>query len=274
MEEKDFLDLYDEKQEKEYWAAKVAAEINGTSEPAESDGKKKKEKKQKEKKPKAEKTPKAKKPAEESTVKAPKEKKAKTSKESLPSKTTLNLFYKEDKTTGPATMALYIMFVGALLIAFLKFGVYDIYAEAQELKRQVEEKQNYSDTLLIALKDYNKVKAEYSRYTQNYLKDGEILQDRVELLNVLEETVFALAYFKSVSIIDDSIFLNYTGLDLEETAALVLILEGYNCVKDVTVQAASLSVNDSSGVEEINTSMIIELWSVAEMPKEEVENEK
>jgi len=45
-------------------------------------------------------------------------------------------------------------------------------------------------------------------------------------------------------------------------------------VKDVTVQAASLSVNDSSGVEEINTSMIIELWSVAEMPKEEVANEK
>jgi len=266
MENKDFLDLYDEKQEKEHWAAKVAAEINGTSEPAQSEGKKKKEKK-----PKAEKPAK---PVKEPKVKAPKEKKAKAPKDSLPSKSTLNLFYKEDKTTGPATMALYIMFAGALLLAFLKFGVYDIYAEAQDLKRQVEEKQDYSDTLLIALKDYNKVKAEYSRYTQNYLKDGEILQDRVELLNVLEETVFALANFKSVSIIDDSIFLNYTGLDLEETAALVLILEGYNCVKDVTVQAASLSVNDSSGVEEINTSMIIELWSVAEMPKEEVANEK
>ena len=274
MADKDFLDLYDEKKEAEVWAAKVAAELNGTTEPEEASKRGKKEKKPKaEKAPKTPKTKEPKSPKAEKTEKAPKEKKTKT-KEAIPSKNTLNLFYKEDKTTGPATLALYIMFACAVLLAFLKFGVYDIYAEAQDLKRQVEEKQDYSDTLLIALKDYSKVKAEYSRYTQNYLKDGEILQDRVELLNILEETVFEFSHFKSVSLIDNSIFVSYTGPDLEETAALVQILEGYNCVKDVTVQAASLSVNDSSGVEEINTSMIIDLWSVAEMPKEEVENEE
>lgn len=193
-----------------------------------------------------------------------KEEQKKKAKEGYPTKTTLNLYYREDKTTGPATIALYVLFGLVLLIAFIKFGIYDIQEECRALETQLEDQQMYSDAMMIALKDYNQVKAEYSRYTQNYLEEKEILQDRIRLFDMLEETVFAQSKFSSVSIIEDSILLSYTGLDLEETAALSALLLEYTCVKQVDVQSASLSVNDNSGIVEVQTSMIIDLVTVAE----------
>ncbi len=193
-----------------------------------------------------------------------KETKKKKGKENYPSKVTLNLYYKEDKTTGPATVALYTIFIVVVLLAALKFGVYDMYTEMKDLEVRVEEQQLYSETLLVALKDYNKVKAEHSRYTQSYLKEDEILKDRIELLNILEATVFKKGDIESARIMEDSIFVSFTGLNLEQTALLVLQLEAYDCVKKVDVQTASLSVNDNSGYALRSTTMIIEIDNTVE----------
>lgn len=190
--------------------------------------------------------------------------KKKKVKENYPSKVTLNLYYKEDKTTGPATVALYTIFIVVVLLAVVKFGVFDMYSEMKNLETRVEEQQLYSDSLLVALKDYNKVKAEHSRYTQSYLKEDEKLKDRIELLDILEATVFKKSNVDSIRIMEDSIFISYTGLNLEETALLVLELEAYDCIKSVDVQSASLSVNGNSGYALLATTMIIEIDNTEE----------
>lgn len=200
--------------------------------------------------------------------------KRKKGKESIPSKTTLNLYYKEDKASKIIKFALYGVFVFVVLLAALKFGVYDMYERCQELQAQIEDRQSYSEQLLLELKDYDKVKAEYSRYTQNYLTEEEILQDRIELLNMLEKTVFEKATFLSTSILDDAIFISYRDLNLDETSELVSLVEDYECVKNVDVQTASLTVNYATGEQTLMTSMRIELNSLTNKDGEVSANEE
>lgn len=183
-------------------------------------------------------------------------------KEAIPSKTTLNLYYKEDKASSVATVGLYVVFALVLALAVLKFGVFDLYAESKELETQVADMQEYSDTLLLALKDYNEVKSEYSRYTQSYLTDEELLEDRIELLDMLEETVFAESTCLSANILDDTIFISYEDLKLDETSTLVRFVEEYECVKQVEVQTAELTLDSDDGKEKVTTSMIIELYAL------------
>lgn len=197
-------------------------------------------------------------------------KKKKKKKEHYPTKTDINLFYKVDKTTGPVTAMLYIMFALTLLLALGKFGVYDMMQEVNALEAELADKEMELQAMMIATKDYNSVKSEYNRYTQGYLTKEEKPIDRLVILDMLEETVFAKSNVESTSIMDDSIFISYVGLDLEETAALVKELESYSWVKDVSVQTASLSVNESSGFETISTTMIIETYAtMEEVPADE-----
>ena len=124
--------------------------------------------------------------------------------------------------------------------------------------------------MLAATKDYNTVKSEYNRYTQGYLTKDEKPIDRLVIFDMLEKTVYAKSTVKNTAITGDSIFLSYTGLDLEETSALVKEIETYNWVKKVTIQNASLSTNKYSGEEIVSTTMIIETYAtIEEVPADE-----
>ena len=48
---------------------------------------------------------------------------------SYPTKRTMNLFYKPDRTTKPATIALYILFGLVCILGLSKFLVYDLWME-------------------------------------------------------------------------------------------------------------------------------------------------
>lgn len=221
--------------------------------------------------------------AEEEEIKAPekkvltkeekkleKQKMKKRRKEHFPTKTVMNLTYKEDKTTGPATVLFYLAIALLVVLVVGKFGVLDIVQEVSSLEQHIADMDSQVQTMMAATENYNAVKGEYNRYTQGYLQDGEKPLDRLVLLDMLEETVFAKSNMESTSIVDDCIFINYTGLNLEETSALVKELEEYKWVKDVTVQSASLSSNDRSGIETISTSMMIETYAtMEEVPADE-----
>lgn len=205
--------------------------------------------------------------AEETTEEV---KKAKKKKEHFPTKTSINLFYKVDKTTGPVTALLYIIFALVLLLALGKFGVYDIMQQVTALETQLADKELEVQTMLAATKDYNKVKSEYNRYTQGYLTDKEKPIDRLDILDMLEKTVYKKSNVKNTAITDDSIFLSYVGLDLEGTSALIKEIEAYDWVKKVTIQNASLSTNKYSGDEIVSTTMIIETYAtIEEVPADE-----
>jgi len=197
-------------------------------------------------------------------------KKVKKKKEHFPTKTTINLFYKVDKTTGPVTAMLYIMFALVIILAVGKFGVYDFMQQVTNLENKLADTELDVQTMMIATKDYNKVKSEYNRLTQGYLTDTEKPIDRLDILDMLEKTVYKKSTVKNTAITSDSIFLSYTGLDLEGTSALIKEIEAYDWVKKVTIQNASLSTNKYSGDEIVSTTMVIETYAtIEEVPADE-----
>lgn len=217
-------------------------------------------------------------PAEEEEVIVPEEKKVltkeekklekqrrkKRSREHFPTKTVMNLTYKEDKTTGPATILFYTVCTAVVLLFVVKFGVLDMMQKVSNLEQDLANMETSVQTMMVAVKDYSKVQGEYNRYSQGYLRDNEKPIDRLTILDMLEKTVFKESNMTTTSIVDDSIFIEYTGLDLEETSALVKKLEGYKWVKDVAVQNASLAYNEITGEETVTTTMIIETYATPE----------
>lgn len=183
-------------------------------------------------------------------------------KDGYPSKKTINLYYKEDKTTRPSTIALYVLFIAVVLLAAAKILVFDLTVELNEAQAQVDSKQKYIDEQLLLLEDYKEISSQYSRYSFSYLKDDEIICDRMDVLEMLERTVFLYSTVEYVSISGDMVSINFTGPNLEETASLVRMVEGYPIVEHVTVNTATLD-------EAYATRMVITLIGAEEAAEED-----
>lgn len=177
-------------------------------------------------------------------------------KDVYPSKKVLNLYYKEDKTTRPSTIALYVLFIAVVFLAAAKILVFDLAVELADIREEVNSKQTYLDEQMDKLKEYRDISSQYSRYSFSYLHEDEILCDRMEVLAMLENTVYEKSQVQSVSITEDIVSVNLTGPNLEETAALVKLIESYEIVESVEVSTATLS--DSHA-----TRMVITLLSEA-----------
>ena len=177
-------------------------------------------------------------------------------KDVYPSKKVLNLYYKEDKTTRPSTIALYVLFFAVVLLAVAKILVFDLAMQLADIRKEVDTKQAYYDEQMIKLKEYREISSQYSRYSFSYLHEDEILCDRMEVLAMLENTVYKMSDVQSISITEDVVSVNLTGPNLEETAILVQWIETYEIVESVEVSTATLS--DSHA-----TRMVITLVSEA-----------
>jgi len=130
-------------------------------------------------------------------------------------------------------------------LAAAKFLVLDKLTELDAAKTLCEQNQNILSTYADTLEEYDEINGQYNRYSSSFLTEGEILCDRMEVLSMLEETIFAQGTMDSVTITDNTVLVNFKGINLEETAVLTQRLEGYDIVKAVDVNAASL--NSSAG---------------------------
>ena len=74
-------------------------------------------------------------------------------KDVYPSKKTINLYYKEDKTTRPSTIALYALFIAVVLLAVSKVVVFDRLDELTKVEKQVKEMQAHYDEQMEKLKN-------------------------------------------------------------------------------------------------------------------------
>ena len=179
-------------------------------------------------------------------------------KDAYPTKTSINLYYKEDKTTRPSTIALYVLFFAVVLLAAGKLFVFDIMMELEGAKAQLAQNQSYLEKQMEYLADYNEVSSKYSRYSYSYLTNDEKICDRIQVLNMLEETVFVKADVESLVITDNVVSITFTGLNLQEAAALASQLQGYEIVEKVEVNTASLSTS-SQDKASMETRMVISL---------------
>lgn len=173
-------------------------------------------------------------------------------KDVYPSKKTINLYYKEDKTTRPSTIALYVLFIAVVLLAVSKVVIFDRMDELAKVEAQLVEKQNHYEEQMANLKEYKEISSQYSRYSFSYLRDDEKLCDRIAVLEMLEETVFAHSNVENVAITADVVSVNLSGTNLEETAKLVQMVEGYDIVSHVEVNTATFQ-------EDYATRMLITL---------------
>lgn len=180
-----------------------------------------------------------------------------TKKDTYPTKNTINLYYKEDKTTRPSTIALYVLFFAVVLLALAKLLIFDMLIVLNDKKVTYEKNQSYLENQLVYLKDYNEISDEYNRYSFSYLTEDEVVCDRLEVVAMLEETVFKQATADSVIVTENVVSLSYQGLNLEETASLVKALEEYEIVEKVDVNTASLNSSDEK--DNLTTKMVITL---------------
>lgn len=160
-------------------------------------------------------------------------------KDNYPTKTTINLYFKEDKSAGISTFTLYVIFIIVILMALSKMFVFDVISDLNKAEEQYEKYQVTLESYLSGLENYKEVNAEYNKFSYSYLSDQEKIQDRMDVLAMLEATIFANSNVQSVSISDDVISVSLTDIDLEDTSVLAKNIEGYDIVDNVTVNTAS-----------------------------------
>lgn len=154
-----------------------------------------------------------------------------------PSKNTINLYYRDDKSKGAATLTVYGILLVVVAIAFIKFGVIDILSELDKAKDAYEDQEAYLVEQTLNLKGYDEVVSQYNRYCSSYLAPDEIFCDRLEILKMLEETLFGIADVENVTVMSNQVTLNFKELTLDDTANLVNKLMEYKMVKSIDVNS-------------------------------------
>jgi len=106
-------------------------------------------------------------------------------KTAYPAKRTMNLFYKPDRTTKPATVALYVLFALTCLLGLSKLLVYDLWMETQQAVQTRDAAEERFLGVMAELADYNEVQERYSRYSATEEERETI--PRMEVLAMLDQ---------------------------------------------------------------------------------------
>lgn len=184
-------------------------------------------------------------------------------KTAYPVKRSMNLYYKPDRTTKPATVALYVLFVLVCLLGLSKFLVYDIWMEANEARRALEAAETQLSGVMLELTDYNEVWERYSRYSAT--EEERSLLDRMEILALLDEAVGTTADMNVLSISANTVQLQFSGVTLAQTAQIVHALEASPIVAGTTVNTASTTQSEGADAgAPVQTTMLIQLQKEAE----------
>lgn len=157
-----------------------------------------------------------------------------------PSKKTINLMYREHDTQDRVfTIVLFVLFM-----IFLYF--FSCYGVAAQLARADAAEANYSrmeqnlEKMKEANSQYASVRADYSHYGNGYLNDEELSrQDRVTMLNVIDERVHAAGGIQTIQIQDNIAVITVGVTDAQRLPDIILSLEGSEYVSYVTAQTAA-----------------------------------
>ena len=158
-------------------------------------------------------------------------------KGAYPTKRTMNLFYKPDRTTKPATAALYVLFVLTCLLGLGKVTVYDLWAETRAAEQTAAGEQARLEGIMAELADYSEVQERYSLYSATEEERAAI--DRMEVLELLDGALGGSAELTTVAIGGDAVQLQFSGVTLAETARIVRALEASPIVAGTRVNTAS-----------------------------------
>lgn len=174
-------------------------------------------------------------------------------KETCPTKRTMNLFYKPDRTTKPATIALYVLFALTCLLGLSKVLVYDLWTETRQAQRALESSQAQLEGIMAELADYGQVQERYSRYSAT--EEERELIDRMEVLALLDAAA-GDAELNAIAINENQVQVQLSGVTLAQTAGIVSRLEESPLVAATWVNTAA-TTQDTGAL--VQSSILIQL---------------
>lgn len=175
-------------------------------------------------------------------------------KEVYPSKKTINLYYQEDVSSKISSLVLDIVFVVVVVFGIFKIAFFDIISERNDAQEKVELIQKTLDQQLVILEDFDEVADEYARYSYKILVDEIKHQDRIEIMSMLENTVFKNGNISNVSISGNMVSLSFRGLNLDECAQLIADIQSYEMVENVVI---SNQTGNANGTYEGNVTISV-----------------
>ena len=160
-------------------------------------------------------------------------------KSKYPVKTSINLMVVE-KHTGRNIRS--VLVFAAFMVALAFFTRYMVIDKIMDISSR-ESRYNQQEDLLEKLKTsnqvYDQVRAEYSHYDNSYLSDDErSLQDRMEILRIIEDELLKRDALQNISISGNSAVLTVNAGKLSNIAQIVGKLESKPIVDYVTVSNA------------------------------------
>ena len=173
---------------------------------------------------------------------------------SVPTKRTMNLYFKPDRTTRPATVALYVLFVLVVLLGLSKVLVYDLWMEVDGARSALSAVEARLDGVMEELADYPGVKEKYQRYSAT--DEERELIDRMEVLALLDEAMGSTGQLSSVAASGQVVQVQFKRVTLAQTAEIVRRLEASPLVERTTVNTAATTEEDG---ELVSAGILIQL---------------
>lgn len=169
-------------------------------------------------------------------------------KNRYPTKQTINLAYREWVFSRPKTIVP-VLIILVLIGVFSKFAVFDLITKVRQeqeilVATEVELKQLQADNANseILIKEYKQYS--YSSFSP----EEKMLVDRMEVLVLIEQHLMTMAQVSSISIMENTVTLNFSNLTLQEASDLIIDLNSCPIVQDVFVYTAASQVKKPKGM--------------------------
>lgn len=162
-----------------------------------------------------------------------------------PTKKSINLMYREHDTQDRIfTIVLFGIFM-IFLYFFSRYGVAAQLARADAAEANYTRMEEELNKMKEANAQYADVRADYSHYGNGYLNSDELSrQDRVTMLNVIDERVHAAGGIQSIQIQNNIAVITVGVTDSQRIPDIILSLEGSEYVNYVTAQTAATDDDD------------------------------
>ncbi len=170
-------------------------------------------------------------------------------KNEYPSKQTVNLVFKERSINSPSraipAFALFLVF----LTLFIRFGVQGQLQKMEAAESALRRAQSDLNGYMEYNSDYDEIKEQYSQYFNDYLNEDEaVLQDRMKVLELLEQCVMTRADMSNIAIQGNVCRVSITDVPLNTISDIVATLEGNPQVQYISVVTAGTENGDDAQI--------------------------
>ena len=177
----------------------------------------------------------------------------------LPSKKTMNLYQIEVTDNSWQRVIPYAILIIVIVFVFTKFGVFQRISQLNTLNEQVSEAQSQLDKFNNSLVDYDDVKSEYIRYTNDYMLEEEgKLVDRTRIIGLIGDYVSNIGEIKRYAITDNTVSLEVIVDTLDDVRLIRKQLETVDWIGRITVNTAT-KITSSTDKDKVVASIVFDV---------------